>query len=210
MPGSRLSFALLGLLSAVTLSLQFWLNIDRRGGVGPALASMLGFFSIWTHLVLSAVCLHLAVRADKAWSDARISLVTAATYLIVFVGLAYEILLSADHNPRGIFFFTNLLLHYVVPLGMLALWLTIVPKGRLRFASVLPWLVMPLVYFGYVLLRGALTGRYPYFFLNVDRYGYGQVLQTAAWFTLAFLALGTGFVILDRLLGRRRRQMEAP
>lgn len=205
MPGQRLPFALLALLSAGTVALQFWLNIERRGGAGPALISMLGFFSIWTHLIVAGVCLRLAGRVGKGWSDGQISLATAATYFIVFVGLAYEVLLSADHNPRGIFFYTNLLLHYVVPFGMLALWLTFVPKGRLRLASVLPWLGFPLVYFGYVLIRGELTGRYPYYFLNVARYGYGEVLMTAGGFTLAFLALGLGFVALDRLLGRRRQ-----
>ena len=207
MPVSRLPFALLGLLSAATLLVQFWLNIDRRGGAGPALISMLGFFSIWTHLLLAAVCLRLAGRTDGGWSPGRISRATAVTYFMVFVTLAYELLLSADHNPRGIFFVTNLLLHYVVPLGMLAIWLTLVPKGRLRLGSAVPWLAFPLVYFAYVLIRGELIGRYPYYFLNVGRYGYGEVLLTAAGFTLAFLALAAVFLALDRLLGRR--QMEA-
>ena len=146
MPGHRLPFALIGLLSAGTVAFQFWLNIDRRGGAGPALIIMLGFFSIWSHLIVSGVCLRLATRGGKGWSDSQISLATAATYFIVFVGLAYEVLLSAEHNPRGIFFYTNLLLHYIVPLGMLGVWLTFVPKGRLRLVSVLFWLGFPLVH----------------------------------------------------------------
>ncbi len=204
MPQPRLPFALLGLSAAATVAVQFWLNIERRGGVEPALVSMLGFFSIWTHLLIAGGCLWLAVRLDSGWSAARISLASAAAYFMVFVALAYETLLSADHNPRGIFFYTNLLLHYIVPAAALLVWLLCVPKGRLRMRSVLPWLGFPLSYFAYVLIRGALLGHYPYFFFNVTRYGYEKVLFNAAAFTAVFLALGAVFVGTDRLLGRRR------
>ena len=205
MPGPRLPFALLGLASGATLALQFWLNIERRGGVEPALTTMLLFFSFWSHILMAVVGLWLAGRLDKGWSAAKVSLAGAVCYYLVFIGLAYEVLLSADHNPRGIFSLTNLMFHYIVPAGALLVWLNFVPKGRLRLRSVLPWLAFPLIYFVYVLVRGAVFDRYPYFFLNVDRYGYEKVLMNAAAFTLAFLALGLGFIALDRLLGRRRQ-----
>ncbi len=209
MTAARLSFALLGLACAGTLTLQFWLNIERRGGVEPALTTMLLFFSFWSHILMAAVGLWLAARLDKGWSAVKVSLAGAVCYYLVFIGLAYEVLLSANHNPRGIFSLTNLMFHYIVPAGALLVWLSFVPKGRLSLRSVLPWLGFPLVYFVYVLVRGAFFDRYPYFFLNVDRYGYEKVLMNAAAFTAVFLALGVVFVTLDRLMAPRR-QVETP
>jgi hypothetical protein len=47
----------------------------------------------------------------------------------------------------------------------------------------------PSAYFGYLLVRGEVTGAYPYFFIDVSRLGYAQVLANAVGFSLLFLVL---------------------
>ena len=53
-----------------------------------------------------------------------------------------------------------------MPLGFVGYWLIFVPKAKLRWRVVLGWLVYPLAYMIFVLVRGSLVGRYPYPFLD--------------------------------------------
>ena len=205
MPRSRLLFTLLGLTVVVTLVIRVTLDVHSQGGVGGALLSMLRFFTIWTNILLAATCFWLARGLNDGWNGSRISLATAATLFIVFVGVVYHALLSATHVPEGVQVFTNVMFHYLIPTVMLTVWLTLVPKGQLLFRSAVVWLSFPLAYLVYALIRGEVLGDYPYFFIDVATYGYPQVLLNAAGFTLLLLVLGTGLVGVDQLLGRLRR-----
>lgn len=205
MPRSQLLFATLGLTVVVTLLVRIALDVDSQGGVAGAVVSMLRFFTIWTNILLAGTCFWLAMGIAEGWSARRISLASAATLFIVFVGVVYHMLLSATHEPTGVQIYTNILFHYVLPAAMLAMWLSLVPKGRLLFRSAVVWLAFPLAYLVFALIRGAVIGDYPYFFIDVGTYGYPQVLLNAAGFTLLLLVLGTGLVALDRALDRFRK-----
>ncbi len=197
------AFGALGLVAATTLVVQFGIDIGRKGGVVPAAISFFGFFTIWTNILVAFVCLRLATFPE--WSAGRISLVTATTMFILFVGVIYHALLAVDHHPEGLSAITNVLMHYLVPAGMLALWLSIVPKGALEWKAALVWLVFPFTYLVFALVRGAILDHYPYFFINVAKYGLSQVLINAVGFTLFLLVLGLAFVGLDKMLSRVRR-----
>ncbi|QHQ37053.1 Pr6Pr family membrane protein [Algicella marina] len=203
MKWQRIAFAVVGLAAAVTVLVQYDINVERRGGYWPAAVSFFGYFTIWTNILVACVCLWLARMG--AWRDVHVSLASATTMFILFVGGVYHALLAADHNPRGLAAVTNLFLHYLIPAGMLTLWLVFVPKGRLGWGAALAWIVFPAVYLCFALVRGEVIGRYPYFFINVADYGYRQVLINAAGFTALLLVLGLGFVVVDRLLARGSR-----
>ena len=205
MTRSRLMLTLLGLTAAATLIVRIALEVDNLGGFGEALVSVLRFFTIWTNILLACICLWLARVIAGDWTMSQISLATASTLFIVFVGVIYHLLLSATHEPQGVQFYTNLLFHYLIPGGMLAVWLTLVPKGRLLFRSAVLWLSFPLAYLVFALIRGEVLGDYPYFFIDVGKYGYPQVLLNAAGFTMVLLVLGSALIGFDRLLGRVRR-----
>ena len=205
MARSRLILTLLGLTTAATLIVRVALEVENLGSLGDALVSVLRFFTIWTNILLAGICLWLARAIAGDWTMSQISLATASTLFIVFVGVIYHLLLSATHDPQGVQFYTNLLFHYVIPGGMLAVWLAFVPKGRLLFRSAVVWLSFPLVYLLFALIRGEVLGDYPYFFIDVGKYGYPQVLLNAVGFTLVLLILGSALVGFDRLLGRLQR-----
>lgn len=205
MARSRVTLIVLGLAAVATLAARIALEAQFHGGLGEALISVLRFFTIWTNILLACVCLWLARGIAGEWTARQISLATAVTLFIVFVGVVYHLLLSATHEPEGVQIYTNLMFHYVIPAGMLAAWLTLVPKGRLLFRSAIVWLSFPLAYLIYALVRGEVLGDYPYFFIDVATYGYPKVLLNAAGFTMMLLVLGTGLVGVDRLLARLRR-----
>ena len=68
------------------------------------------------------------------------------------------------------------------------------------------WLGYPLVYAAYSLIHGAVTGFYPYPFINVSNLGYDKVLINMAVLVLVFLGLGLALIGIDRRMGRSNEQ----
>jgi hypothetical protein len=93
-------------------------------------------------------------------------------------------------------------LRYVVPLLYLVDWLLFVPKARLRPRHALLWLGFPFVYGIYSLLRGAITGWYPYAYLDAGHSGYGVVLMHMLFLFFAFLLGGIALVVVAWVFGR--------
>jgi hypothetical protein len=60
----------------------------------------------------------------------------------------------------------NIVLHYIMPVVMVVDWLVLPPKTTLSLQQTAYWLIYPLVYLVYTLVRGAAVGFYPYPFLN--------------------------------------------
>jgi hypothetical protein len=69
--------------------------------------------------------------------------------------------------------------------------------------------VFPLAYAVYSLLHGAVTGFYPYPFINVSNLGYDKVFIDMAVLVLVFLGLGLGLIGIDRRIGRNNANARA-
>lgn len=61
---------------------------------------------------------------------------------------------------------------------------------NLLVAIPLAWLVFPVSYLIYVLVRGAVDGWHPYFFINASAIGYRRTLANAAMLTSAMFVAG--------------------
>ena len=79
--------------------------------------------------------------------------------------------------------------HCIAPALYLFDWLLFVPKGMLSSKSVPWWLLYPFGYAVYSLLHGAVTGFYPYHFLEATQLGYDRVLLNMGVLTAAFVGL---------------------
>ena len=60
-------------------------------------------------------------------------------------------------------------------LGYVVYWLLFAPRTGLRWKDAVGWLAYPGVYLVYILARGAVSGLYPYPFVDVKVLGYGGV-----------------------------------
>jgi len=95
-------------------------------------------------------------------------------------------------------------MHYLMPLGYLVFWLTCVRKAGLRWYDPLLWLIYPLFYLGLVLVRGKMSGFYPYPFLDAKTLGYAGVAANTAGLLVVCAAIGMCLVLIGWWLSRRQ------
>ncbi len=91
------------------------------------------------------------------------------------------------------------LLHVAVPLLYLLYLLFFIPKGHLEWKTPFIWLLFPIGYLVYSIVRGGVTRFYPYRFIDVNQLGYGCTLINAGLMFFGFLLLGLIFVGIDKL-----------
>jgi len=190
---SRTAAALLAALAWVALSLQLSLTLRTSLAGGDGIAQgvwlFLAYFTVLTNLLVALV----ATRA-AAWADGGIDLPGrgCAVASIVVVGIGYHLLLRDAWNPQGLQWLADLLLHYATPLAALLWWLALPPRGRIVANAPLRWLAWPVLYVAYAMVRGAVSGFYPYPFIDAPALGYARVMLNVAGLALAFLAIGYG------------------
>lgn len=190
----------------VGLAIQQYLIFYSRWSNGASLlGGLVNFFSFFTVLTntLAVVVLSYALvtrdsPAKRFFLAPMISSGIAVS--IAVVGLAYSLLLRHLWQPEGFQFVADELLHDVMPVLFLIYWWRCVPKGTLRFKHIGAWVIYPLVYFAYVLLRGHLLGQYQYPFIDVDSLGYPQVFVNAGGILAGFMLIALAVVGLDKLL----------
>ncbi|WP_434560425.1 Pr6Pr family membrane protein [Pseudomonas sp. R1-6] len=201
--------SMLALLGWVGLSIQLYLILLGRWELGASLlGGLVNFFSFFTVLTntLAAVVLTWEVTrresAVRRWF-LRPAVRSGIAVSIALVGLAYNVLLRHLWQPEGWQFIADELLHDIMPVLFIIYWGLWVPKGTLRLGHVGLWMIYPLVYFAYILLRGDLLAAYPYPFIDVTSLGYPQVFINAGGVLAGFVGIALGVVGLDRWLGRR-------
>lgn len=209
-------YALAGaLLGWFAIALQFYLVLAARvahgAGILGGVINLLSFFTILTNLLVAlAFSLQASGRATRmARFFGRPSVATGLAANIVLVDLAYSLLLRHLSHPQGLHLLADSLLHDLLPPVYLGYWWCFVARGRFGLGNLLRWAIYPVLYFTYVLVRGALFGLYPYPFVDVAQLGYARVLLNALAILLGFAAIGGGLMALDRCKGTRSRASSA-
>jgi hypothetical protein len=198
-----------GILGWAALSLQYALVLT--GNVGAdALTRSINFFSYFTILtnILAALALTLPGLAPlsklgKVFSRPTVRTAIAA-YIIIVMTVVYFILRHLT-NLQDWDFVADLLLHYIMPVLFVIDWLFLVPKQTLKVSDSLGWLAFPIIYLAWTFIHGAVSGFYPYPFLNTGELGVARVLLNEFGLLIVFLILGALLVTGGRWLDRRLR-----
>lgn len=187
---------------------QFYLSIENR--IAPLPETLIRFFSyftIQTNILVATCFTVLLLKPASGWgrffSSPRI--LTAICTYISFVGLTYNILLRQLWQPTGLQQLVDELLHSVIPIIFILYWLIYVPKSGLQWKNALRWLIYPVVYVLVMLGRGALSGYYPYPFIDVNELGYPRVFLNGFGLIIAFLILSSIFIAIGKMLSRTNR-----
>jgi hypothetical protein len=197
--------ALIAIAGFFALTTQFFFYLNR-----PSVSDIeniiryFSYFTIQSNILVTVCTLSLLIKPHSKWGIffSSAPVFTALTVYIIVVSLVYNLLLRSLYHLEGLEKFANNLLHVVIPVLFVAYWIIYLPKKQLKW-NVLPWLIYPLCYAVYILIRGAFSGYYPYPFLNVIKIGYPNVLLSMLFLLLLFLSLSLILVAAAKLMHKR-------
>jgi hypothetical protein len=204
--------ALIALVAWLAFAAQTDITIGRlavRGyDVLDALERMSSYLTNLTVLLcaVSFTCVALRPPTPVGRFFRAPTVVTAIVMYMVFVGLAYNLLLRHLGTPRGYRSLVNESLHTVLPIVCALYWLLFVPRFHLTIRQSLLWLVYPLSYIAVTMLRGSLSDFYPYPFIDVLELGYERVLINEILLIGAFVGLMVLFIAINHRRPPRARE----
>jgi hypothetical protein len=188
---------------AVVLQLYLMLQV-KEVPVAETLVRFFSFFTILTNTLVAICFTAVAFSSKKQHLFSSPSVLSATTVYIVIVGAVYNLVLRQTWDPQGLQKIVDELLHSVIPLYFFIFWLLVVNKKTLQWNLAFSWLLYPVLYLVFILLRGAASGFYPYPFINVPILGYSKVAVNALILFFTFLCLSLLLIALGKALARRQ------
>ena len=164
--------------------------------LGDRLWFLAGYFTILTNTGVTITM--LAVAQKYRFSG---SFFAGLVVSIAMVGIVYHLVLADLFHPVGLGWWANQGLHTVVPLGTVAWWLAFAPKD-IGLRHIPKWLIWPLIYCVYAMIRGQMTGFWSYPFLDIKVLGAARVAVNIGGLVLAFVVLGLAIVGIARWVSR--------
>ncbi|MBH0775153.1 Pr6Pr family membrane protein [Nocardia bovistercoris] len=184
----RVAIGLLGTVALVWIPLR---DADL-GAFSPA--NYFSYFTIQSNVLGVVVLLVGGLRdpLDRGWQFVR----GAATLYLLITGVIYAVLLAnidVSLTDRWI----NDVLHRILPIVMLLDWVLAPVALGVSARSIGVWLIYPLVYGAYTLVRGPFADWYPYPFIDPRRQGYvsliiGLIILAGVFALLASAVLSIG------------------
>jgi hypothetical protein len=189
--GYKLGFALLGFSALIT---EMVATVER--GTFNA-GNFFSFFTVGSNILAVVAFLIGAFAVYSGKKSRAIDYFRGAvTFFMVITGIVFATLLSGVQGVQLTAVpWDNIVLHYIIPIAITIDWFMDHPKYRFATRDVLGWLIFPVVYLVYSLIRGSIVNWYPYPFLNPANGGYTQILITS-------LIILAGGIVLALVINR--------
>ena len=165
--------------------------------------NFLSFFTIQSNLIGAVALAAIALRGDQRprWVDWLRG--AATVYLAITFVVVIALLQGIDVGLQ--LAWVDFALHKLSPIIVVLDFVLDPPRTRLSTRDALLWLVYPLIWLAYTLVRGAAVGWYPYPFLNpAHAGGYGSVAVTSLFILVAGAVLSLAVAWLGNRLAERR------
>ena len=181
-----------GSLTLFALAVQFAHGAHQ----GWSTANFFSFFTVQSNIVAAVILIIvgtgtlLGLKSTRQFAFLR----GAATLYMVMTGVITFLLLAdvASESLQTTLPWVDTVVHTIMPVVVLGDWLLFPPKFAFSFRTAAYWLLFPLFYLTYSLIRGAFTGWYPYPFIDPNVGGWPLLIATCTG-----IALGvTGFAWL--------------
>lgn len=195
MKPSNLKFifaSILALLTWFCVVLQFYISPDN-------FITVISYFTILCNSLI-AISLTFSTFFPKTRLGiffSSLSVKTAVALYIFIVFVVYNTVLRGIWKPTGWQLFLDNMLHVAIPILYILYWLCFVTKGKLNWKNGFYWLLFPLAYLVYSLVRGSVVKWYPYPFLNASKLGYGQVSINILIMLFVFLISGSALIAIN-------------
>ncbi|MDD7886529.1 Pr6Pr family membrane protein [Flavivirga sp. 57AJ16] len=182
-------------LSWFAVIVQFILILlNRQADIFETIIRFFSFFTILTNILVGLYFTTKVFHVSRFPFNLfrKKGTLTAITSFIFIVGLVYQVVLRNIWTPTGLQFIVDELLHTVIPIFVLHYWYLNIKHNDLTISSLTIWLLYPIFFLFFVLIRGYFSGFYPYPFLNVTNIGYQQTFINAGIiFGVALIMMGT-------------------
>ena len=90
-----------------------------------------------------------------------------------------------------------------MPLLVVIVFIVYGPRRLIKVGTVFAALIFPICWAIFALIRGAVIGAYPYFFLNVADLGLGQVIINIILVALLATIIGFIYLLIDKVRSRK-------
>ena len=198
-----------GIAVVVAIALTIQLVLIFTGGqdvnafnstVGESLPTRLvrlfSYFTIQSNIFVLATSLALALnilRDGKVWRILRLD----ALLGIIITGLVYETILAPLVHPEGWALAATIGFHYISPWATLIGWLIFGPRPRMTWSTTVLAFIWPLLWVVYTFVHGAVTGWYPYPFLDVATIGFADSVRNSAIVLLIGVVIAVALTLID-------------
>ncbi|MBP2623155.1 Pr6Pr family membrane protein [Streptococcus oricebi] len=175
---------------------------------------MLMYYTVLSNvlvLLFTGYLLFLMRRSRKDWSSAKLLRVKGGvTMCIMITCVVYHFLLAS--KTTDFHRLENYLCHYIVPLGFLLDTLIFDKTKQYRWYDPIAWTLLPIIYMVFALFNGLVTklpipdskdNPFPYFFLNVNKFGWAYVVRMCLIIFGAYLLSGFIFYGIKLIWGRK-------
>ncbi|MGW4064878.1 Pr6Pr family membrane protein [Amycolatopsis sp. NPDC004747] len=198
MRSEKLTRAWFAVTAVVALAGLITQVVATASAADGSVANLLCFFTIDSNLLVTITSAVVALGRGRGrlftvlWLDALVG--------IIVTGIVYQVALAGLYELHGLSLVSDTMLHKVTPILFVLGWLLAAPRGVLSLRTVWWSLLYPLAWLAFTLPRGAITGFYPYPFVDAGALGYGQVALNCVFIGLFFTALAAGAFLYDRRL----------
>jgi len=156
------------------------------------------FIAIWLTL---AIIFHF--KPEKL-AQIKGTIKGGLTIYIFITFVIFAIMLSDEYNPEQfIGIFTNVTSHYVIPILFFIDWSFTEKTVQYKWRNLGFWLIYPFLYLILSIVHGTITGKYLYPFLNIPVIGLGNYFLSIGILIVAYLALGSIFILSNRFLYKK-------
>ena len=196
-------FVLLVVCFVAQLTLLFIGGQDANSGegeeapLGTRLVQFFSYFTIQSNLLIMVAAGTLMLRPNRdgrGWRVLRLD----ALLGIVITGLVFDLILAKDVKLTGLAYALTIGFHYISPWGALLGWLLFGPRPRIDWRTIGLAFIWPVAWIAYTFAHGAISGWYPYPFLDAGELGVPVALRNTSLVVLVSLVLALIFKALDR------------
>lgn len=176
---------------------QFYISKDKS-------INVISYFTILCNsLIAISLSFTFFPKTKLGVFFSNLSVRTAIGLYIFVVFVVYNSVLRGIWKPTGLQLFLDNMLHVAIPILYILYWIFFVTKDKLSWKNGLYWLLFPLIYLIYSLIRGAFVNWYPYPFLNASKLGYGQVSINIVIMLFVFLLSRSALIAINNKLEKK-------
>ena len=195
----------IGVIALLSVCIQFYLMIENRvASISETIIRFFSFFTILTNLIVGVyfTILYFSHKKYNTSLFQKPEILTAVTVYITIVGLVYQVVLRQVWEPKGLQKIIDESLHSVIPLIVIVFWYFYENKKWIQYKSCIQWLIYPMIYLIYILIRGNFSNFYPYPFINVSNLGFQKVMVNSVILLLLFSLIAVMFVKIGRVINK--------